>query len=153
MLFALEGSDANLVNGVDGDLAEECNNVIIGVWRDFFTKNWKRIAVSQMCEWLKDLAKTEKCEPFGYPHVLAAVGDDIANLFEDELAKQIILSYVNSVDQYGRRQSRKREREDVNEPFVRKKRVIENVKEGEGEGEEDPEILALPIDIFEMQRT
>jgi hypothetical protein len=144
MLFALEGPESNLVNGVDGDMAEDCNNVVIEIWRDFFMNHCRCLNSWQMCEWVRELALPTKCEGYGYPHVLAVLGDDLVNLVYDHEAKQRILCYVNSVDQYGRKLMRKRGRDDDAMERDSKKRKPTGKEEEGGESE----IVALPIDVF-----
>ena len=164
MLFALEGPDANLVNGTDGELAEVCNNFVIGMWMNFFVSHRDKMSADQVSRWMAELAKPTKCEYYGYPHVLAVVGDDIADMFDNIQMRLSVLKSVDAVDQYGRKQPNERMR--VMQAIHRKSmegKMSSSDEEGSVRREEetdsedvdvcDSEIEALPIVALPMEVT
>lgn len=80
IFIAVTGPRASHYNGKYGELAIDCNDFIAECWLQFFTEFHGSISVEDFADWSSQLAEKSTCEGYGYPHVLAAIGDEIVDL-------------------------------------------------------------------------
>jgi hypothetical protein len=102
ILNAVTGPRAAHYNGKYGELAMETSTLLGELWLTFLKINHNSLTNKEVENWLTSFSRKHKSEDFGYYHLLALYGDEIAEIFDKEELKKIILEKTGSVSQYGR---------------------------------------------------
>jgi hypothetical protein len=102
IFLAVTGPRAKHYDGHQGELAMECQRWLADEWKAFFAKHRSTMTTEQVKCWSSAAARKGKAEPYGYPAILALVGDDVADGITNEQHRALFLASVDSVDQYER---------------------------------------------------